>query len=296
MKLTVGCTLGYQVIAPTAAFTFNVLANTDAQQRLVSETIACVPPVPTEIVEQSKGGRTLRCEAPSGPFEFRYSAVVEVERPPLPATIKAENPGRLPLSILTYTLPSRYCESDRFSQIAWELFGKNPDRGEQVRAICAWIDTNLAYTPGATDSRSSAWDVWLSRKGVCRDYTHLAVAFCRALSIPARYIGAYAAGLEPMDFHACFEAYLGGDWRMFDPTDNIPAQHMAVISRGRDATSAALTTIFGRVNAAPVKVTCTVEPAPPAAKTATSFPPPESRSAATTERETAISVSQKTSS
>jgi transglutaminase-like putative cysteine protease len=93
---------------------------------------------------------------------------------------------------------------------------------------------------------------------VCRDYTHLAVAFCRALSIPARYVGGYAAGLEPMDFHACFEAYLGGEWRLFDPTDQISPENIVVMSRGRDATSAALTTIFGRTNAAPVKVTCTV--------------------------------------
>lgn len=257
MTLSVGCTLGYQVLAtPSAAFTFNVLANSDAQQRVVREEILCTPPVPTEIVESTHGGRTLRCEVPTGPFEFAYRAEVEVSRPPLPAAVKADNPGRLPLSILTYTLPSRYCESDRFSQISWELFGKSADRAEQVRAILAWLDAQLAYTPNATDSRTSAWDVWIGRRGVCRDYTHLAIAFCRALSIPARYVGAYAAGLEPMDFHACFEAYLGGAWQLFDPTDQIPAENMVVMSRGRDATSAALTTIFGRVNAAPVKVTC----------------------------------------
>ena len=102
---------------------------------------------------------------------------------------------------------------------------------------------------------------------MCRDYTHLAIAFCRALSIPARYVGGYAVGLEPMDFHACFEAYLGGEWRLFDPTDNIPPQHIAVISRGRDAASAALTTIFGRFTASTLKVTCAiVPPALPAAE------------------------------
>jgi len=258
MKLFVGCTLDYQVVTPTAAFTFNVLANTDAQQRLLEERVGCAPEIPTEIVETSKGGRVLRCEVPAGAFEFRYRATVEVARPAMPAVIKADNPGRLPLSVLTYTLPSRYCESDRFSQIAWELFGKTVDRGEQVRAICAWIDANLTYAPTATDTRTSAWDVWLGRKGVCRDYTHLAIAFCRALSIPARYVGGYAVGLEPMDFHACFEAWLGGEWRLFDPTDNIRPEHIAVISRGRDATSAALTTIFGKIVAAPVKVTCVV--------------------------------------
>jgi transglutaminase-like putative cysteine protease len=258
MILSVGCTLGYQVLTPQAAFTFNVLVDTDARQRILSESIACAPTVPTEIATTAKGSRVLRCEASAGAFEFRYSALVEVARPALPAAVKADNPGRLPLGILTYTLPSRYCESDRFSQIAWERFGKTEDRAEQVRAICRWIDQKLAYAPGSTDSRTSAWDVWLSRKGVCRDYTHLAIAFCRALSIPARYVGGYAAGLQPMDFHACFEAYLGGEWRLFDPTDDIAPDRIAVISRGRDATSAALTTIFGRINAASVKVTCEV--------------------------------------
>src|SRR4051812_41952919 len=136
MILSVGCTLGYHVTAPQAAFTFNILVNTDAHQRLLSETIICAPDVPREIVESGKGGRALRCEAPAGGFELRYAATVEVNRPPLPEIIRADNPGRLPLSILTYTLPSRYCESDRFTHIAWELFGKTEDRGEQVRAIC----------------------------------------------------------------------------------------------------------------------------------------------------------------
>jgi transglutaminase-like putative cysteine protease len=258
MVLSVGCTLAYQIATPQAAFTFNILANTDAHQRLLSETIVCSPDVPREIVEHAKSGRALRCEAPTGPFELRYAAAVEVNRPPPPAIVKPDNPGRLPLSILTYTLPSRYCESDRFTQIAWELFGKTEDRAEQVRAICQWLDQKFEYVPGSTDSRSSAWDVWLSRKGVCRDYTHLAIAFCRALSIPARYVGGYAAGLQPMDFHACFEVYLGGDWHLFDPTDAILPEHIAIISRGRDASSAALTTIFGRITAAPVQATCEV--------------------------------------
>jgi len=260
MILSVGCTLGYQIATNQAAFTFNILANTDARQRLLHETISCTPDVAREIVENGKGGRALRCEAPAGPFELRYAATVDIARPLPPLAVKADNPGRLPLSILTYTLPSRYCESDRFSQIAWELFGKSEDRAEQVRAVCKWIDQKLEYVPGSSDSRTSAWDVWLSRQGVCRDYTHLAIAFCRALSIPARYVGGYAAGLQPVDFHACFEAYLGGDWHLFDPTDDIPPEHIVVISRGRDATSAALTTIFGRITTAPVKVTCEVVP------------------------------------
>jgi transglutaminase-like putative cysteine protease len=255
MILDVGCTLGYQVLTPTAHFTFNVLVNTDAQQRLVSEELAFTPEIATENVATSKGNRVVRAEAAGGPFELRYRATVEVTRPALPEEVKADNPGRLPLTVLTYMLPSRYCESDRFSQVAWELFGQTENRAEQVRAICRWMETNLEYKSGATDGRTSAWDVWQGRQGVCRDYSHLSIAFCRALSIPARYVGGFAAGLEPMDFHACFEAYLGGQWYLFDPTDQIAAEDIAVIARGRDAANASLTTIFGRVQNGPVKVT-----------------------------------------
>ena len=255
MALSVGCTLNYQVLSPTAHFTFNVLVNTDVNQRLLDERLVFVPDAPLEKAATSKGNRVVRVEAPAGPFEVRYAATLVVARPPLPAEGRADNPGRLPLTVLTYLLPSRYCESDRFAQLAWELFGKTENRAEQVREICRWVDANLAYTPSSTDGRTSAWDVWQHRQGVCRDYAHLAITFCRALSIPARYVGGYAVGLEPMNFHACLEAYLGGQWYLFDPTDQIPPDDIVVIARGRDATNASLTTIFGKVQTLPVKVT-----------------------------------------
>jgi len=261
MNLLVGCTLSYDVLTPTANFTFNILANRDPYQHLGEETIHVAPAVTLERTATSKGNRVFRAEAPSGPFQVEYRATVEVSRPSAPAEVKADNPGRLPLATLTYILPSRYCEGDRFTQIAWDLFGKIPNRADQVREICRWVDATIAYTPGATDSRASAWDVWQLKKGVCRDYAHLSIALCRALSIPARYVGGYAAGLDPMDFHACFEAYLGGQWYLFDPSDGIAPDQIVVIARGRDAANCALTTIFGRVNAGPVKVRCEIAPA-----------------------------------
>ena len=257
MNIAVGCTLRYQVVASSASFTFNVLVNTGPEQRVLTESISCSPDIATEIAATSKGERVLRVEVPAGPFELAYSALVDVDRPEMPAVVPADKPGRLPLSILTYTLPSRYCESDRFAPLAWELFGKVDDRGEQVRSICKWVGDNIEYAPGSTDGRTSAWDVWQTRKGVCRDYTHLAIAFCRALSIPARYVGGYGVGLEPMNFHACIEAYLGGAWRLFDPTDGIAPGLIVEATRGRDASTAGLTTIFGRVQPGTVSVQCT---------------------------------------
>lgn len=261
MRLNVGCTLAYEVLSPTANFTFNILVNHGVYQQLVTEDIRLTPDVPiAERAATSKGNRVFRIEAPAGPLAVDYRATIDVNRPAMPADVKGDSPARLPLSILTYMLPSRYCESDRFGQMAWDIFGRITDRAEQVREICRWVDATIAYTPGATDSRTSAWDVWQLKKGVCRDYTHLAIALCRALNIPARYVGGYALGLEPMDFHACFEVYLGGAWYMFDPTDNIPPHHIAIIARGRDAANAPLTTIFGKVVPQPIKVTCVEVP------------------------------------
>ena len=266
MNLTVGCTLAYEVLSPTANFTFNLLANRDPYQHLGEESIRLQPEIPIgERTATSKGNRVFRVEVPAGPFEVSYQATVEVNRPAAPAEVRLDNPGRLPLAVLTYMLPSRYCESDRFSQIAWDLFAKIPNRAEQVREICRWVDATMTYDPGATDSRTSAWDVWQIKKGVCRDYTHLAIALCRALSIPTRYVGGYALGLDPMDFHACFEAYLGGQWYLFDPTDGLAPDRVVVIARGRDAANSALTTIFGRVTARGVKVECRVTSESPAA-------------------------------
>ncbi|HUG09569.1 MAG TPA: transglutaminase family protein [Opitutaceae bacterium] len=254
MILNVGCTLGYEVLTPTAHFTFNVLVNTDAQQNLVAEELVFRPETASEKISSSKGNRVVRVEAAAGRFELQYSATVETRRMQLPAELKPDNPGRLPLTVLTYMLPSRYCESDRFAQAAWELFGSIENRAEQVREVCRWVDANLEYKKGATDGRTSAWDVWQNRQGVCRDYTHLSIALCRALSIPARYVGGFAVGLDPMDFHACFEAYLGGAWYLFDPTDGISPDEIAVIARGRDAANASLTTVFGKVKNAPTIV------------------------------------------
>ena len=215
MKIAVGCTLRYQVVAPSAAFTFNVLVNTDPQQQLVSEAITCVPEILHGDRHDLEGERVLRAEARMGAFEIGYAATVEVDRPQMPLSVPADQPGRLPLNILTYTLPSRYCESDRFGPTAWEIFGKVEDRAEQVRLNLPLGSTRTSRTRrGSTDGRTSAWDVFQTRKGVCRDsnIAPLSIAFwLRALSIPARYVGGpWWSAWSSMNFHACFEAYLGG--------------------------------------------------------------------------------------
>jgi transglutaminase-like putative cysteine protease len=258
MELAVGCSLNYQILSPSAHFTCNVLVNEDPHLEICAEQLTSVPEVPLENIATARGNRVVRLEASAGPLEIRYQAVVNSTLPSLPDEVGPDLPGRLPLSVLTYMLPSRYCESDRFAQIAYERFGHITNRAAQVREISRWVDSYLECVPGSTDSRTSAWEVWESRKGVCRDYSHLNIALCRALNIPTRYVGCYAAGLKPMDFHACHEVFLGGRWYVLDSSDNTPPDRLAVIARGRDAANAALTTIFGRVQAGMVRVTCEV--------------------------------------
>jgi len=133
MILSVGCTLGYEVQTPTANFTFNILANRDTYQHVVDEGIRLTPDIPIGgRTATSKGNRVFRVEAALGSFEVSYRGTVDVRRPAVPAEVQIDHPGRLPLSILTCMLPSRYCESDCFAQQAWDLFGKFPNRADQV--------------------------------------------------------------------------------------------------------------------------------------------------------------------
>ena len=121
-------------------------------------------------------------------------------------------------STIPYLFPSRYCQSDRLGRLAWDLFGTIENPHEKVVAIADWIHDNVEYLRGSTDSMTSAYDTVTQRTGVCRDFSHLGIALCRALNIPARYFSGYAYELEPPDFHACFECFIGGSWVVFDAT------------------------------------------------------------------------------
>jgi transglutaminase-like putative cysteine protease len=156
----------------------------------------------------------------------------------------------LPDDALQFTLASRYCQSDLLAGPAWDLFGAVPSGWRRVQAVCNWIHQNVTYGTGS-DSTTSALDVYNARTGVCRDFAHLGVALCRALSIPARYVFGYLpdAGITPpdipMDFHAWFEAFVDGRWRTFDARHNYPRTGRVPIARGRDAVDVAMMTTFG---------------------------------------------------
>jgi transglutaminase-like putative cysteine protease len=151
----------------------------------------------------------------------------------------------LPNEVLTYLNPSRYCESDRLTHFALRIFGDIEPGFSRVTAICDWIHNNLDYQSGSSGESTSACDVLIQRLGVCRDYAHLAIALCRALCIPARYVSGYALALQPPDFHGFFEAYLGTRWYLFDATRMAPVEGFIRIGTGRDAADASFATIIG---------------------------------------------------
>ena len=148
--------------------------------------------------------------------------------------------------VLHYLTPTRYCESDHLGPNAAQLFGQLPQGHARVQAICDWVRGNIEYRIGSTNATTTAREVFMQRAGVYRDFSHLSVTFCRALNVPARLVSGYATFDEPPpDFHAVFEAYLGGRWVMFDPTVMSPLDQIVRLAHGRDAKDVAFATIFG---------------------------------------------------
>ena len=172
----------------------------------------------------------------------------------------------LPDEVVVFMLGSRYCETDRLSEIAWPLFQKTTPGWPRVQAIADFVHNHIAFDYASARPDKTAFDVWIEGSGVCRDYAHLAIAFCRCMNIPARYctgymgdIGVPVAGM--MDFSAWFEVYLGGAWHTFDARNNMPRMARVLIARGRDAVDVPIANTFGPATLAAFEVT-SVEAAP----------------------------------
>ena len=244
--IRVGCELRYRVTAPTS-FLFNVAVANTTHQAVRQEHFTIVPHAEYTVENVGEeGNRIVRLQANVGDFSLQYQATVtlepEVDDPP--TIMEAEHP-ELPSEVLPYLNPSRYCESDRLLRLAGKEFGEIAPGYSRVAAICDWTHSRLDYVAGSTDVRSSACDVLVQRAGVCRDFAHVALTLCRALSIPARYVSGYAVGLNPPDFHGFFEAYLGTRWYLFDATRMAPRDGLVRIGTGRDAADAAFATVIG---------------------------------------------------
>ena len=221
--------------------------------RLLDERREVTPDIPIHEYIDSYGNFVWRWTAPQGTMRLRYDALAEVS--PDPDPVFPDLPGTwvsdLPDDVLMYTLPSRFCPSDLVIGDAWELFGNVPDGWARVQAICDWTHANIEYGYGNSVATTSGYDAYKNRKGVCRDFAHIAVMFCRAMNIPARYVYGYLPDIGvpfnpiPMDFHAWFEAYVGGAWRTFDARHNMPRIGRVMIARGRDAVDTAMVTSYG---------------------------------------------------
>ncbi|MGO8672659.1 MAG: transglutaminase-like domain-containing protein [Capsulimonadaceae bacterium] len=214
------------------------------------------PELPIHTFIDGFGNRCGRILAPPGDLRIwndmivRDSGLPDVTNPDARQT-PVES---LPDETLCYLFGSRYCQMLPLSEIAWQLFGSAGEGWQRVQAVCDWVHENVRFDYLKTNPEKTAWDVWTDRVGVCRDFMHLAISFCRCLNIPARYATGYLSDIgeppnpAPMDFSAYFEAYLDGVWYPFDARNNKARRGRVLMARGRDAVDVALTTAFGEAN------------------------------------------------
>ena len=252
VRLRYSVELHYELAGP-AEFLLIVHAAQTARQTVVEEFFDLTPFQPTTLeCDPGSGNRIAAFGASSGALATRYAALVDLEHEFVdPADIAAENPVALPAATLRYLYPSRYCQADLVQQNAWDLFGRLPRGYGQVLAIREWVRANVKFRIGASKSSTTAIDTLREGAGVCRDFAHVMIAYCRALNFPARIVTGVDYGADPAlgppDFHAYVEVFLGGKWYMFDPTGISPIMGLVRIATGRDAAEVSFATIFGPV-------------------------------------------------
>ena len=245
MWLHTSCDFVFDINVPTP-FVLMLRPRSGAQQWVAREEYKLIPSVPVFEFTDNYGNLCQRLIAPAGTFAVYTASDVMttdyVDRSPGAPFIEVQN---LPDAVLSYLLPSRYCESDRFGEMATTLTAGELPGFDQVAAIEAWLRANIRYEPGSSDVPMSAVEVNARQVGVCRDLSHLGIALCRSISIPARMVVGYLYGLEPMDMHAWFEAYVAGRWYTFDATQAELKGGYVAIGYGRDAADVAVYNQFG---------------------------------------------------
>jgi transglutaminase-like putative cysteine protease len=253
MKIRVGYELVYDFPQPTPMIVVLGTHFSRASDVVVPDFLTTAPAVPISPYRDGFGNWCSRFVAPAGRMRLAADGIVRDSGvPDVVASTAPQQPiEELPDETIVFLLASRYCESDRLSEIAWELFGKAPLGWGRVQAICDFVHDRIAFGYEHARPTKTAWDAYQEREGVCRDYAHLAIAFCRAMNIPARYCTGYLGDIGmpppygPMDFAGWFEAYLGGRWYTFDPRNNMPRIGRILIARGRDAADVPITHTFG---------------------------------------------------
>lgn len=260
MKLEVSAELKYTVSAP-GTLILNVHALRSQKQTVLEETLVIEPYVKVEELTIENGeNRLIRFEIlEKEEVSISYKATVDNYYKETDHTNEPEvSVGKLDASVIPYLYSSRYCQSDKLYRFANSKFGSIKNQYLKVLALTDWINSNVEYLSGSTNSQTSAYDTVTELAGVCRDFAHLGIALCRALTIPARYFTGYAYKLDPPDFHACFEAYLGNEWVLFDATRLVPLNGLVKIATGRDAANSAVASLFGEVKCKDIKVSCNI--------------------------------------
>ena len=245
MWLRISCDLAFEILAP-APFMLMLRPRSGAHQWVAREEYMLEPSVPVFEYTDDYGNLCQRLIAPQGSFAIRTRAQLmtadRLDQAPGAPFVEIQN---LPDAVLSYLLPSRYCESDRFHEMATEITAGYALGYDQVAAIDNWLRKTISFQPGSSDTPVSAAEVNSRQYGVCRDFAHLGIALCRSLSIPARMVVGYLYRLDPMDLHAWFEAYVGGRWYTFDATQTELKAGYVAVGYGRDAADVAVYSQFG---------------------------------------------------
>lgn len=262
MFLEAGCEIVFEMAAATPTVLM-LRPRSGLGQWVAQETYAMSPFVPVTEYVDAYGNLCQRLVAPVGEFRLRTTIGVEtadaIDVAPGAPFVPID---QLPDSALQFLLPSRYCQSDTLGGVAAEIVEGATPGYDQVEAIRSWIQRNFEYRYGVSDASTSARETLAAKSGVCRDFTHVGMALCRSLSIPARMVVGYLHQLDPMDQHAWFEAFVGNRWYAFDATQTAPRGGRITLAYGRDAADVAFATHFGPVTLNEFRVWVTQAPPP----------------------------------
>ena len=253
MEIRIGYDIRYLCPAPTPMILSLNVHYSRASDLVRPDHLITEPPIPVASYRDLFGNWCTRLLAPQGELRLSADAIVRDSGKPDPVELGAEQQPvqDLPEDALIFLLGSRYCETDLLSETAWKLFEGFPPGWPRVQAICDFVHQHVEFGYEHALSTKTARETLRTRSGVCRDFTHLALAFCRCMNIPARYCTGYLSDVgmappyAPMDFAAWTEVYLGGRWHTFDPRNNAPRRGRILMARGRDAADVAISNSFG---------------------------------------------------
>ena len=253
MYFRAGYELMYSFLQPTPVILVVNIHDSRSSDLVIPDRLTAEPSIPITSYHDAFGNRCHRLLAPAGQLRLTADSVIKDSGQPDRIVIAAgqDSVQDLPEESIVFLLGSRYCETDLLSQTAWQLFSGVTPRYARVQAICDYVHNHIAFNYQNARATRSAAEVYNERTGVCRDYAHLAIAFCRCMNIPARYCTGYLSDVGmPLpygvgDFAAWFEALIGGRWHIFDPRNKVPRVGRILMALGRDASDVAIATTFG---------------------------------------------------